>query len=252
MVALAAVVFVLALAAGSAQASVANTNFVNQVYLDLLGRPADAAALAAYVPALDNLTLSRATFAGAITSSQEYRTDQIGAYWQSYLGSAAAPATLAPLVGLMNSGVTFEGVQSMILGSPAFMTEQGGTNSGFISALYLDVLNSAVDPTVESHYLALMGGGETAEQVAANVLAGSQYQTDLVINWYAEFLRRSPNPSELVGFTIELAGGLHDETAIDSLVSSDEYYAFASTPEPATLVLVGLGLAALAARRRRK
>ena len=95
------------------------------------------------------------------------------------------------------------------------------------------------------------------EQVAALILGSLEYDSDLVKNYYLQFLQRPADTAGLNTFANALnSGTLTDEQVIASLIGTDEYFNLAQTPgpgqtpEPRTVVLLGLGLATFILQRR--
>jgi len=85
----------------------ANQRFVNQLYLDLLQRPADAAGLAALSRLLDRGT-SRTAVAREILDTVELRGRVIGMFYQEYLGRDVDTGGLRTLLEARRSGATFD------------------------------------------------------------------------------------------------------------------------------------------------
>src|ERR1700693_2987166 len=97
--------FLLPVAALALSAStVTDTNFISQVYLDVLGRPVDPAGLSAGLAYLSSN--SPQNYALTILDSTEYRTDLVGDYYQSYLGRTPGPTEVSDFVTLLGSGGT--------------------------------------------------------------------------------------------------------------------------------------------------
>jgi uncharacterized delta-60 repeat protein len=223
----------------------ANQKYVKQVYLDLLGRPADPSGLASWSAFLDGGG-SRLTFTQMMTSSTEYRADVVNALYLKYLHRAADQGGLNGFVNLLASGGTDEQVAAALIGSQEyFQTRGGGTFNGFITAMYADALNRAPDAAGQAGFLNLLQNGFTTGQVAAILLGSVEYDADLVQGWYIQFLRRPADAGGLNSFVNLLQNGTHpgqqpifisdptgavhrvrDEDIIDMLLSSDEYYAF--------------------------
>src|SRR5205807_2364845 len=141
-------------AGSSAFSTVANSStlhgtptqrFVFQVYQDLLGRRVDAPALVSWTNVLNTGT-SRGQMVEMIESSVEYRTDEVESLYQEFLGRPVDSGSLQSWVTFLGAGGTSKQVTAMILGSDEFFTNEGnGTVTGFLSALYQDVLSRAVD-----------------------------------------------------------------------------------------------------------
>ena len=150
-----------------------NQRLVAQFYLDLLQRPADSDGLAFYSGQLQQGT-SASQVVLEIESSAEYRTLQVQGLYQSLLKRAADPAGLANFVAFLMAGGTVEQVAVALTGSAEyFQTRGGGTNNGFLNALYLDALNRAIDPGGLTTYTQALANGTTTAQVAAAIYSSA-------------------------------------------------------------------------------
>ncbi len=226
----------------------ANTNFIDQAYADLLQRPPSPTDLALGLTALGSET--RYQFALSLDTSAPYYSLLVKSYDQNLLGVTPTAVEIATLAALIGTGDSDEFIQALLVSTPEFFTNSGGTNAGFITALFKDFLNRT--PTAgelafwETELLTL-----TRNQVASMILASSEYDTDLVEGYYFQFLRRPADPTGLSLFATALNNGtLTDEQVIASLIGTDEYFNMAQTPEPATAALLGFGLAGLVLLRR--
>jgi uncharacterized delta-60 repeat protein len=203
-----------------------NQGYVAQVYRDLLGREVDASGLNTWSTLLDNGTLTRSQLASSIESSQEYRGDVIDGIYVHYLHRHADQGGLSTFLGAMAGGMTDEQVAASLISSPEYFNVRGGgTVTGFLTALFQDALNRAIDPTgLQTFTQILNSGAASRQQVAAGILGSLEYEQDLVTNYYNTFLHRNPDPSGLAAWSNALAHGITDETVIASLIGSDEYF----------------------------
>src|ERR1700676_3595895 len=250
-----ATLVILALAALSsspaahADTTTENTNFIKKAYADLLQRSPPPADVALGLTALGSE--SRYDFALSLDTSTPYYQLLVNSYFQGLLGRPAL-GDLSLFVPLLQSSSTDESVQALIAGSPEFFSHNGGTEASFVTALYHDFLQRSPTPVESSSWgLALSSMSFTREQVAAMILGSSEYDTDLVESYYLRFLQTSADSAGLAFFASALHGGtLTDEQVIASLIGSDAYFTLAQTssqaqtPEPRTIVLLALGLAA--------
>jgi hypothetical protein len=112
----------------------------------------------------------------------------------------------------------------MIASSPEyFQNRGGGTNDGFLTALYADALNRGVDAGSRMGFDSPLNGGGSRQQVATAIFGSAEYAMDLVQSFYQKFLHRAADSSGLNTFTGVLQGGGRDEQVILDLVSSPEY-----------------------------
>ena len=231
-----------------------NTNFIDKAYQDLLQRSPSTIDVASGLAALGSET--REQFALTLDTSSEYYQLLVRSYFQDLLGRPAASGELSFYTGLLLSSNTDESVQALLAGTPEFSSHSGGTDAGFVAALFHDFLQRSPSSAEVSFWETALGT-MTRDQVASLILGSSEYDTDLVKSYYLQFLQRSADSVGLTFFASGLNGGtLTDEQVIASLIGSDEYFNLAQptgtnpTPEPQSVVLVGLGLAALVLLRK--
>jgi hypothetical protein len=220
--------FVLDIAA-VAGASAQNLAFVQQVYRDLLGRELDAAGQQLWVGGLNAGTMTRVTVAQGIVGSTEYRSGQLDLLYQSLLGRAIDPTGQSSWLAFLAAGGTLRQVQSGILGSAEyFQTQGGGTNAGFLNAVYVDVLNRAIDPAGSATWTAQLNSGVSRQQVAQSIVSSPESNALVVTGYYQQFLRRDPDAGGLNTFVTQLNTGIATEQVIVSFVSSTEYFQLAA------------------------
>src|SRR5207302_6680064 len=124
----------------------ANTAFVQQAYVDLLHRSADPGGLIAWVNALDSGSLTRTQVSMGIEGSQEFRGVEVQGLYERFLHRSADPAGLGGGVSFLMNGGSIEQLEAILIGSTEyFQTRAGGTNDGFLNALYEDVLHRPID-----------------------------------------------------------------------------------------------------------
>ena len=97
----------------------------------------------------------------------EYWIDQVQLNYLTLLGRQADAAGLTSNVNFLVAGGTIEQMQANLLGSPEYFTSQGGgTNQGFLTALYQDLLNRSVDAAAQALYGGALNAGVSRTQVA--------------------------------------------------------------------------------------
>jgi N-acetylneuraminic acid mutarotase len=199
-----------------------NTAFVMQIYLDLLGRAVDPSGLSTFTTAL-NQGATPLQVVQAIVSSQEYRIDVVESLYMQYLGRPADPFGLVPAVQFLESGGTNEAMAATIIGSAEFYNKAGGTDQGFLTALYQDALHRPIDPSGQAAFSQALASGTSRTQVAAAVLSSTEYRQNLVEGYYVSYLRRPADPGGLNTFVNALQSGATDQDVIAAIVSSPEY-----------------------------
>jgi uncharacterized protein (DUF2141 family) len=202
-----------------------NERFVSQAYRDLLQRPVDATGLQVFTAALD-AGLPPSQVSQSITSSQEYRTDLIAADYQLFLHRTADLGGLSNFLNFLATGGTDEQVAVALTGSAEyFQNRGGGTNDGFLTALFQDALGRPIDAGGRASFNQQLAGGTTRGQVAATIFVSTEYRQDLVGGYYLRFLHRPADSAGLANFVSALGNGAKDEDVVAALVGSGEYLA---------------------------
>jgi uncharacterized protein GlcG (DUF336 family) len=206
-----------------------NALFVTKAYQDLLHRAPDPIGQTAFTSGLNRALIDRFDAAVIFTSSQEYRDDLVQDLYMHYLRRSADPTGLNADLALLMSGGTIEQVVAALVGSQEYLRNQGGgSNDGFLAALYQDVLGRAIDPVGQAVFRQELASGTSRTQVASQILSSAEYQQLLVSGYYQDFLHRVPDPGGLAAFAALLQQGTRDENIVARLLSSEEYAAGAS------------------------
>jgi hypothetical protein len=204
----------------------ANARFVDQLYQDLLGRQAEPAGLALWKGQVDQGLMTRAQVAAGIAGSPEYLTGVVQKAYEQFLHRAGDPGGVAGWVQFLQAGHTIEQMESGIVGSPEyFQVRGGGTNAGFLTALYRDALGRAPDAGGLAGFTTALTSGSTTGQVAALIFASREFQQDLVGGFYATLLGRAADNGGLNGFVTAMQNGATDEQVIAAIAASDEFFA---------------------------
>jgi hypothetical protein len=211
-----------------------NDRFVAQAYADILGRSPSAQDAAFAINFLDQ-TGTRQQLASVLLTSDEYRAATVHSGFVTFLRRDASAGEVSTWTTFLKSGGSDEQFKAILLGSAEYFAGQGGgTNDGFLNALFLDVLGRTIDPASEQLFTQALATTETRADVALDVLTSTEARQDLVAGFFEQFLHRSASPAEVQAFTAALAGGATDEDVIASLVGSGEYFASVSSP-PVTI-----------------
>jgi hypothetical protein len=168
---------------------------------------------------------SRGQVANSFLASTEYRTNLVAADYQQMLHRAADASGSAYFVGQLNKGAKNEDVLVGLAASDEYFTNRGGgTNSGFVSGLYQDLLQRAADPSGLAYWTQQLNNGVSRATVAQGLVTSTEYRTKLVDGYYQHYLGRNADPSGESYFVGLLNNGGTDESVIVGLVATDEYY----------------------------
>ncbi|HLJ92030.1 MAG TPA: DUF4214 domain-containing protein [Gemmataceae bacterium] len=210
-----------------------NLAFVSQAYVSLLHRQADPGGLTAFSGLLDGGAATRRQVALGIQGSPEFQSNEVQVLYGTFLGRQADTSGLTTYAGLLAMGSTSEQVAAILAGSNEyFQTRGGGTNNGFLSALYQDALQRMIDPSGQAAFTQVLNTGTSRIQVALTILRSQEYQQDLVQGFYQQFLHRSADPGGLTAYVSALQGGAPDAQVVAAILASAEYTPLAQAGDP--------------------
>jgi hypothetical protein len=208
-----------------------NQSFVYQVYRDLLGREADPHGLASWTSQLDH-GATRQSVVGGILGSTEYLNRFLNGLYMQYFNRPIDPNGLSHWTQVLRNQTLYVGdqnavefVKAQLLGSlEYFLGHGGGTNAGFLNALYLDVLGRPIDPSAFANLSQQLAQGVSRVNVAKSVVTSLEARQRVVNGMYMQFLHRPADPRGLASFTNLLATSKDYNPVIIGLVSSEEYF----------------------------
>jgi hypothetical protein len=216
-----------------APAAVLNQTFVNNLYLTLLHRPADANGLAYYTNRL-NSGGARLQIVKEIMGSEEYHTDLVQQLYQTYLHRDADPAGLSNYVGFLRNGGTVEQLREILLTSDEYFVGRGGnTDTGFLEAVYEDVLGRPIDASGLATYPRMLTSNATRGEVVHSILTSVEGSQDRVQQLYQWLLQRPANSDSLSTYSDMLMHGGSEANIIAALAASDESFAAPARQGPA-------------------
>jgi hypothetical protein len=120
---------------------------------------------------------------------------------------------------LSRRGSTIEQVAAGILGSGEYFQSHGGTNSGFVYAVFQNVLGRSPSPTELANDINVLNAGGSRATVARALLTSTEYRTNLVINDFSMFLGRLPTSAQLSTLLSALQHGRSDQTIAAAILS---------------------------------
>jgi hypothetical protein len=207
---------------GDPPISNANQVFVIHAYADLLQRSPEPAGLAVWTGLLDQ-GMSRTEVVTRIEGSGEYRTLVVQSLYGRLLGRAADSTGLTGWASFLSQGNTAEQLQALLLSSDEYFSRHGGTNTGFLQALYTDTLQRPIENGGAQIWGQALANGLPRSAVATAVLASPESDGLEVASLYHQFLRRDADNVGLVGFTGLLQQGVSNEAVLALLLGSNEY-----------------------------
>jgi hypothetical protein len=212
-----------------------NQRYVFYTYVALLQRSADPGGLAYWSGLLDD-GLARAEMILRMEASVEYEDLLVNSFYSAYLGRAATASELASGVTTLSTAQTAGSLtpqnelRAQILASNEYFANQaGGTNSGFLTALYQDLLGRPVDPVGSMVFGTALANGAPRSQIVQTILLSQETEQDLVKGYYTRFLERLADTGGLSFFTAELQQGIPENSVAAAILASDEFFALAQS-----------------------
>jgi len=197
-------------------------SFFNQLYHDLLDRPADQTAFDNAMPLLSSSD-GRTRIIRGLFATSEYRQEVVRVAYQTYLHRT--PEASALTIGdnyLLTH--TDEQLRAILIGSHEYYNLHGGTNSSFLAAAYLDLVGRPIDSAGQARYLGALNGGASLLTAATLIIQSPEGMAQTAANIYQNLLHRRPDTASLTNVVNLLSGGGRDEDLIAILAASPEYY----------------------------
>jgi hypothetical protein len=208
--------------------------FVNRVAADLLGRaftPDEQLFWVRNLGCRPSSMLTRNDMVVLLESTAEYASGLVNSLYVQYLGR---PADLAA----HDAGVSFldnpnygfdrdqllEQLRAALLGSDEYYQRAGGTDDGFVAALYRDVLGRTPDPAGAAAATAALQSGVSRSDLAYSVLVSSEGTAVLGQNLYQRFLHRDIDAGGRDALLTARQHGVGEQNLIADLLASPEYY----------------------------
>jgi hypothetical protein len=199
--------------------------FINQVYTDLLGRPADTTAVSTFNALLAGGG-THSDVATAVLASTDYRQRLLNDFYSTFLHRPVLAAEVGFWLPAFASGMTDEQIEAQITASPEYFALAGGTNAGWINRMFNDVLGgSPVAPATTAFFLTQLGSSSRLN-VGLAILNSGEALNRRVQQAFPRLLRRTATPFEQTTFIAALLGGTTDEQFLAQLLASDEYSNF--------------------------
>ncbi len=117
-----------------------------------------------------------------------------------------------------------EQLASVIVSSDEYFQQSGGTNDGFLAALFQDALHRGIDDSAKAAFEQALSHGATRAQIADHLFASQEYRRDEVQSLYQQALDRDADPTGLAYWADQLAHGVRDELLLAALLSSQEFF----------------------------
>lgn len=160
----------------------------------------------------------------ALSVSDEWAGVQIDQLYRKILGRAADAEGRAYWLGQVERGLRIEDIAAQFYGSQEYFSDNGGTNRGYIEALYLDLLGRAADAEGRDHWASQLDARRiTRQRVASEFYASIESRVDRVDALFSQILGRPADRQGRSYWTEQLLT-LGDVSLAAWLAASEEYY----------------------------
>jgi len=209
-----------------------NQRYINDVFFELLNRPADPGALDFFAPQLSAGTSKEQIclqIEGSVNANgrNEYTDNQTNIIYQDLLGRNATLDELNAAHTLLTDNPTTGGslltLRANVLASDEYFANAGSTNAGFVQQMYRDVLNRNPDAGGEAFYLNL---ANTQGRLAAatDMLGQVEAINDLTTSYYAKYLNRPVDDPGQGFYLNELQSNVQLQIVINQFLGSTTEY----------------------------
>jgi hypothetical protein len=114
-------------------------------------------------------------------------------------------------------------MQARLLASPEIYRKAGGTNRGYVAALYPLVHGRTVDPSGLAFWTRRLDQGLSRGALAKSLLTSRESARRTVTGAYEALLDRAPDPGGLQHWTDALIRGGSPRAIWEALISSNEF-----------------------------
>lgn len=204
----------------------ATDDLVSALYLDFLDRQAQPGDLDYWGGRLAGGE-SRQRVAQLFARSREYAGLITRRAYVKYLGRPGDAPSVAYWAERIRTGLSVTELPVFLMGSQEFRTRAGGTDAGFVDAVYAAILGRVPTSTERSAALAQLGRGTSRATVARTLHASIPSRRLRVRTQYQLLLDRQPTTAERDAGVRFLATG-DDRLLAIQLAATDEYLAHAS------------------------
>lgn len=201
-----------------------STQFITAAYNDVLGRSPDAGGLNYWIGTLAAGT-PRGNIANFFNNSDEYYSLKITEAYNRALRRAPDPAGFNYWMGALKRGqLSAEDIYSTFLATDEmYFVQGGGTNTGYVTAMYRELLLRDPDAPGLAFWVGKLDRGEPRRAVSDSIWYSPEKYNVRVNEAYQKFLNRTANAGEQAYWS-QIARQFGPTTMRAMIMSSDEYW----------------------------
>ena len=206
--------------------------FVNQLYVDLLGRQADPGGLSFWTSQINNHLKTRSQAALGFFLSPEFNAAS-SLVTNCYLGILTRDPDMGGWLDwarAIRGGLTPSGLATAFLNSPEGQGHYGGLdNAAFVNAAYVNVLRRPADSGGLAYWLGQLNSGAlTRSSLLLAFIMSPEFinrtgNRTIVDQLYMSLLRRQGENAGVAAWTSDLNSGVPLDTIINGFIASAEY-----------------------------
>lgn len=199
-----------------------NFNYVNSLFI-FIGRVPNPGGVAFHAQQLTSGKVSRLDTVSQFLNTSQFHNAETNFLFNFLLGRAPSAGDLALFNNFLNTPKnSFISETALILGSPEYFNNAGGTNQDWITAVYQDILGRAPDAGAQ-FWLNGLAAGVSRQTVASQILRTPEGAFNLVSLAYAQVLQRAPDAGAQV-FVNSIVNGGSFEAVVGRLLASQEFF----------------------------
>jgi hypothetical protein len=202
-----------------------NEAYIQSLYT-FIGRSPNPGGVDFHAVRLTHGQVNRLQVAETFLNTTDFHNAETTYLYQFLLDRAPEPGALSAWNNYLNGkGHSFITEAAAILASPEFFNNAGGTNAGFIDAVYEDIFDRDAegDPGAQDWINVLNSGALSRNQVALDLLRSPEGASNLVALAYSQVLQRGTDPLSQP-FVVSIEGGGTFENVVAALLASPEYF----------------------------
>jgi len=193
----------LFIAGGAETPGSVEMQFADDLFAKLLGRSGDVSF---FLNEVDS-GVPFSMVIDQILTSPEYHGDQIAADYTMYLHRAPDATGATFWQSALDSGLPETDLAADLLGSSEYAALHGGTPSGFVAGIYVDVLGRPASAADIAFWDSRLADGETSAGVATDILNSPEHRATVIDGFYHDYLGRAADPGGLAYWENYLAAG---------------------------------------------
>ncbi|MBA3302559.1 MAG: DUF4214 domain-containing protein [Actinomycetota bacterium] len=229
------------LAGGTSATVLAATSageYIDAVYDDLLGRPADGSERPYWEQFLD-AGAPRGQVPEKVAASSELNRRIVDMFYEAYLEREPDVRGADFFRRQLDGPRTHLSFEMTVFGSSEYYRLTGGTDERFLDALYHDLFARDVDAAGKRHWGTMLSRGVERARVAGDLIRSDESVERRVSIAFAAYLRRQPDSRGAALFGAVLRGSDDWTRVWAGMVASNEYLMRAPYPAAAGVAVDG-------------